>query len=95
MNPLIKAKALFPMGRLVATPGVLALLSHRELIGALGRHSRGDWGEVDDEDQAANDRALKCGARLLSVFVTAGGARFWIITEADRSTTTILLPGEY
>jgi len=95
MNPPFSAKALFPMGQLVATSAALAAVPYRDLIHALGRHSRGDWGEVDDEDQASNDRALKCDARLLSVYVASCGNRFWIITEGDRSATTILLPGEY
>jgi hypothetical protein len=55
----------------------------------------GDWGDVDQEDQAANDHALEDGSRLLSAYTTLKGQRIWIITEADRSATTILLPEEY
>ena len=55
----------------------------------------GDWGEVDEEDKRLNDAALKDGTRLLSAYVTSRGAGLWIITEADRSATTILLPSEY
>lgn len=58
-------------------------------------HARGDWGELDAEDRAANDRALKDGTRLLSAYHTKAGTKFWIITEADRSSTTALLPSEY
>ena len=61
----------------------------------LDRHARGDWGEVDVEDQQANQDALLHGERLLSAYRTSAGVRLWVITEADRSATTILLPEEY
>ena len=95
MNPPIRATALFPLGQLAATPGALAAIPPKDIIHALGRHSRGDWGEVEDEDKVANDRALKMGARLLSVYESTHGTRYWIITEADRSVTTVLLTSEY
>jgi hypothetical protein len=60
----------------------------------LRRHVRGDWGDLDLADKAANETALKHGGRILSAYDTQGG-RLWIITEADRSVTTILLPEEY
>lgn len=59
------------------------------------RHCRGDWGDVGVEDAAANDRAAAAGGRLLSAYTLADGMKIWIITEADRSATTILLPEEY
>ena len=59
------------------------------------RHVSGDWGEVGREDWAANDKALKVGARLFSAYQLVAGARVWVITEADRSSTTVLLPDEY
>ena len=59
------------------------------------RHMAGDWGDVDEEDKAANDQALTDGSRLLSAYRTAAAKKLWIITEADRSATTILLPEEY
>ena len=59
------------------------------------RHMAGDWGEVDAEDKAANDLALMDGSRLLSAYTTTKGQKLWIITEADRSVTTILLPSDY
>ena len=67
---------------------------------SLNRHVKGDWGEVDDEDKQSNDQALKQGTRLLSAynddrFPRNGVATIWIITEADRSVTTILFPDEY
>jgi hypothetical protein len=66
-----------------------------EMMQALRRHARGDWGELDPEDRQANDAALKNGTRLLSVYKTKSGMKFWIITEADRSSTTVLVPEEY
>ena len=95
MNAPIRATAHFPMGQLAATATAIAAIPPKDIIHALGRHSRGDWGEVDEEDKVANDRALKVGARLLSIYESTQGTRFWIITEADRSVTTVLLPGEY
>ena len=88
-------KTRFRLGRLMSTPGALEKVPNGEMLGALGRHAAGDWGNVCSEDAAANDDALGCGARLLSSYTTAGGVRFWIITEADRSLTTVLLPEEY
>ena len=88
---------LFALGRVVATPGALAAMS---LAGTspeslLDRHVRGDWGELGEEDRQANWQALSSGARLLSAYVLPDSVRVWIITEADRSATTILLPGDY
>jgi hypothetical protein len=62
---------------------------------ALRRHASGDWGEVDDHDWKANELALKDDSRLFSAYRTAGGTKFWIITEADRSSTCVLLPEDY
>lgn len=86
----------FPLGRIVATPGALALAeSHAvDLLPLLIRHRSGDWGDVCADDARANREALKTGARILSSYHTAAG-RLWIITEADRSATTILLSSEY
>ena len=85
----------FRTGRLVATSGVLDAIPQNELIRGVARHIRGDWGEVCGEDQQRNDEALKCGERLLSAYHSAAGIKFWVITEADRSATTVLLPSEY
>lgn len=84
-----------PLGRTLATPGVLEVTTRAERNVAFNRHSCGDWGDVGKEDWQANDRALQTGERLLSVYHTLSGIKFWIITEADRSATTILLPSEY
>lgn len=84
----------FSLGRMVATPGALRVLKPDEILKGLARHARCDWGEVDDEDKSANDVAVRRRLRILSAF-RASGVKFWIITEADRSATTVLLPDEY
>ena len=83
------------IGRVVAKPGVLGAVPLQELLAALERHTRRDWGDVCEADWKANDRALKIGERLLSSYRASNGTKFWIITEWDRSYTTILLPSEY
>jgi hypothetical protein len=87
----------FPLGRLVATPGALRAFEVAQVppVRYIARHTCGDWGELDPEDVTANERALLTGARLLSAYRLPTGARLWIITEADRSATTMLLPEEY
>lgn len=87
--------AIFKMGRIVSTPTALEQLSPKDILHAIQRHQGGDWGDVRDEDRQANDRALENGSRLLSIYHSAGGVKFWIITEADRSASTILLPEDY
>ena len=87
--------AKFPLGRLVSTAAVLLEVHNDELSTALNRHLAGDWGDVCEEDRAENDFSLEHGYRLLSVYRTEYGVKFWIITEADRSSTTVLLPEEY
>ena len=84
-----------PLGQTVATPAALAVLTQPDIVDALRRHSAGDWGEVDAYDRAANDEAMRSGERLLSVYRSANGTTFWVITEADRSVTTVLLPEDY
>jgi hypothetical protein len=86
-----------PLGRLVATPGALDALCRAGQSPAdfVVRHQFGDWGERSPNDSQANQRALDDDERLLSAYTTAAGERLWIITEADRSATTLLLPEEY
>ncbi|MBM4319950.1 MAG: hypothetical protein FJ125_08300 [Deltaproteobacteria bacterium] len=84
----------FPLGLKVATPGASDHLTPWEMAACLNRHGLGDWGEVDDEDKATNDAAMVSGGRLLSAY-TVRGVQVWVITEADRRTTTLLLPDEY
>jgi hypothetical protein len=86
----------FDLGSIYATPGALELLERngQTALTLLARHARGDWGTVPDEDARENEFAVRCGLRILSSYRLAGG-RLWIITEADRSSTTLLLPSEY
>lgn len=88
-------KPRFNLGLLVATPGALQAIPETEVRFALARHLLGDWGELDPHDWRENDAALAEGGRLLSAYVSRGGVSFWIITEWDRSVTTVLLPDEY
>lgn len=85
------------MGLLVATPGALhaARVAGGWLQDYLARHAQGDWGDVCSEDAQANETALREGGRLLSAYKLPDGERIWILTEADRSATTVLLPAEY
>ena len=85
----------FRLGNIYTTPGVLAAIPHDEVIRALARHLSGDWGDVSAEDQQENEFSLGCRLRLLSAYHSRAGVKFWIITEADRSATTVLLPDEY
>lgn len=85
----------FRSGRLVATPSVLEAVPRNELINAFYRHLRCDWGDVCDYDRERNNQALLSGDRLFSVYHSANHIKFWIITESDRSATTILLPEDY
>ena len=87
--------AVFRLGRIVATPNALQNLLQEDIHTGLQRHQAGDWGELDNADREANDRALIDGTRILSAYRAAKGTRFWIITEADRSATTVLLPEDY
>jgi hypothetical protein len=85
----------FPLGHVCATPGVVEEIPFEEQMTALARHAQGDWGNLDQEDWAENEHALQAGYRLFSVYRSKNDVKFWIITEADRSVTTILLPDEY
>jgi hypothetical protein len=88
---------LFRLGRVVATPAVLRAIekSGESPIAYLSRHGRGDWGDLTDDDTQANIEALAGEARILSAHHLIDGTKIWIITEADRSSTCILLPREY
>jgi len=88
---------LFQLGGLYATPGAIAALEAAGETAAtyLGRHALGDWGDMDPEDLLENERSLGRGSRLFSGYNLPTGDRLWIITEADRSATTVLLPAEY
>ncbi len=87
----------FPLGQLVGTPGAMQAMEDAGHIPPefLLRHHHGDWGELDEEDNQANEHALVDGTRLFSAYATRLRERLWVITEADRSVTTLLLPEDY
>ncbi len=90
----------FKMGRLVWTRGVNDQVADNEpfakfVMGSLARHAKGDWGDLGDEDKQENELSLKEGFRLLSAYESGDLPKIWIITEADRSVTTVLFPDEY
>ncbi|HXT10546.1 MAG TPA: hypothetical protein VN873_03210 [Candidatus Angelobacter sp.] len=95
MSPESLPTAKFRPGRIVATANARSQLAEEDILAGIRRHQSGDWGEVHPDDWKANERALEKGARLLSVYRSASNIRFYIITEADRSSTTVLLPEDY
>lgn len=87
-------KAKFQLGQVVITTNAAGVLDTPAVSEGLRRHASGDWGDICPEDAALNDLALKDGSRLMSVYGN-GDRRFWVITEADRSMTTVLMPSDY
>jgi hypothetical protein len=89
--------ARFSLGRVVATPGALKALeeANQNPLEFLERHQAGDWGELCDEDKDENEFSVRNGFRILSAYRTRNNVKIWVITEADRSVTTLLLPHEY
>ena len=87
--------AKFRLGHIVSTPNALEHLSQEDILTGIQRHQAGDWGDVCEDDRKENDLSLEGGFRLLSVYHAANGTKFWLITEWDRSVTTILLPEDY
>ena len=87
----------FQLGQIVATPGALAAFEEagEEPVTYLARHLAGDWGEVCEEDAKENDFSVENGYRILSAYTLKNGTKIWVLTEADRSSTCILLPSEY
>lgn len=94
---MIPSNPLFKLGRVVMTPGAAEVLeaSDQSPWCFLIRHIAGDWGDLDAEDKQLNDEAIQDGSRILSAYTTANGSKLWVITEANRSSTAILLPEEY
>lgn len=86
---------LFQLGQVVATPGVLQVVSCGEIQEFLYQHCHGNWGIISPEDAEENWFALENGFRIFSAYCSSMGVRVWVITEADRSATTVLLPEEY
>ncbi len=103
MPPETTREVSFDLGPLVATPGAMEALERTgtHALDLIRRHARGDWGELCDEDRAANESALSTGARLMSVYRLSDGTVIWVITDAEiddkhhRQATTLLLPDEY
>ena len=93
--PMAEPEPRFPLGDVYITPAAQETLPPEDVGRALTRHSACDWGDVADEDRSENEYSLEHGCRLLSVYHTRADVKFWIITEADRSATTILLPQDY
>ena len=85
----------FPLGQTVITANANRALHELDVAIALGRHQSGDWGDLDSHDRQVNERALREGGRLFSVYSTPAGRRFYVITECDHSVTTVLLPEDY
>ena len=94
MPVIIATRTAFPLGQIVATSNALTILTPQEIREGLERHAKGDWGDVSSDSIEQNNEALGNGDRVMSVFGN-GRKRFWIITEADRSVTTILMPEDY
>ena len=87
--------AKFRLGHIVSTPNALEHLSQEDILTGIQRHQAGDWGDVCEDDRKENELSLEKGFRLLSVYHAANGTKFWLITEWDRSVTTVLLPEDY
>lgn len=85
----------FKLGQTVITPGARDKLDPEDVLRSLQRHARGDWGDCGSDDWQENEYSLDKHLRLFSVYHDRRGTKFWIITEADRSSTAILLPSEY
>ncbi|MCL1618259.1 hypothetical protein [Ralstonia pseudosolanacearum] len=85
------------LGRLVTTPGAYEALAaaNVSIVDLLNRHARGDWGELPEEDRQQNELAVTTGQRVLSSYRLGNGQKIWIISEADRASTTVLLPDDY
>jgi len=90
-------RSLFPLGQIVTTPGALKALTDFDVdpMSLIRRHNDGDWGDVDEFDAQQNRFAIRTGLRILSSYSITDIVTIWIITEADRTATTILLPEEY
>ena len=91
---LITVQSKFPLGQIVITPNAMTSVTAEDINDGLRRHASGDWGNVSPDDAEQNNEALQIGERLLSAY-GEGSKRFWIITEADFSVTTILMPEDY
>lgn len=87
--------AKFELGTVVVTPTVLEKISEIDQMKALNAHANCEWGNVSADDRLANENGLEHGDRLFSVHITTNGCLIWVITEADQSVTTMLMPEDY
>ena len=85
----------FTLGQVVVTPGAACKLNPVDIQSAIGRHARGDWGDLEPADWQVNDQRVVNGGPLASIYKDSKGAKFYILTESDRTVTTVLLPEEY
>jgi len=92
---ILTSQMRFDLGQLVITPAALEAIPVDDICNSINRHVCGDWGDLDDADRRENELALRAGLRLLSVYHATNGTKFWLITEANRRLTTILLPSDY
>jgi hypothetical protein len=92
---ILTSQMKFDLGQLVITPAALEAVPADDICNAINRHICGDFGDLDAADRRENELALRAGLRLLSVYHATNGIKFWLITEADRRLTTILLPSDY
>jgi hypothetical protein len=93
---IVTSPAKFRLGEIVATANAISRFAGETLEHCLNRHAQGDWGELDEEDKQCNERALtRGGGRLMSAYPISCQGKIWVITEADRSVTTLLLPEDY
>lgn len=83
------------LGDVVVMPGAMVKLPPEDVTVALQKHTRGDWGELDIEDSQLNDLRLQEGGPIASIYIASNGVKFYVLTESDRSITTVLLPEEY
>jgi len=96
-EPYVELRPRFKLGQVVATTGALGALEEagENPLGLLLRHATGDWRELPEEDRAENERSVEQGFRIVSAYTLDSGTKVWVITEWDRSVTTLLLPEEY
>ena len=92
---ILTSQMKFDLGQLVITPAALEAAPADDICNAINRHVCGDFGDLDANDRRENELALRAGLRLLSVYHATNGTMFWLITDADRRLTTILLPSDY
>jgi len=93
----MKASPRFELGKTVVTPGIIQTVPFTTVLKAITLHAGGNWGIIGDEDATSNERAIEEGTRIFSAYASppSPDGKIWVITEADRSVTTVLLPSEY